>query len=148
MLKVVRGNLLKSDCDVLVHQANCFGKMGAGIAKQIVKQYPMVEAVDKNYHIPVGSKGRLGNYSEYKDKNGVTIVNMYSQYRWGRGVRQTDYTAMEKAVRKILEDVEGDKVGMPYLIGCDLAGGDWGKVESILETVSNELGRDIYLYKL
>lgn len=147
MITVVKGDLLKSDCDVIIHQANCFAKMGAGIAKQIVAKYPMVGLVDKSFKIPVGSRERLGNYSEYKDSNGVTIVNMYSQYNYGRGKLQTDYKAMEKAFMRIMQEVKGNKIGLPYLMGCDLAGGNWDTVYSLLEHVSNEVGRDIYLYK-
>ena len=148
MIRIVKGNLLESDCDVIIHQANSFATMGAGFAKQLVAKYPKALDTDKEFSIPVGSPERLGNYSDYTAPDGVTVVNMYSQYRWGRGTRQTDYKAMETALRNILRDVEGEKVGVPYQIGCGLAGGDWDTVKGILETVSNEIGRDIYMYKL
>jgi O-acetyl-ADP-ribose deacetylase (regulator of RNase III) len=38
MIKYVEGNLLESDCDVLVNAVNCVGVMGKGIAKQF-KEY-------------------------------------------------------------------------------------------------------------
>lgn len=148
MIHIVKGDLLKSDCDIIVHQSNSFAKLGAGIAKQIVHKYPQVEIVDRLYHIPVGSKARLGNYSVYLAPDGVRVVNMYSQYKWGRGKQQTDYKAMEEALYTILKDVKGKKLGMPYLIGCGLAGGDWKEVYALIDKLSHELNRDVYLYKL
>lgn len=146
MIHILKGDLLKNDCDVIVQQCNCFAKQGAGLAKQIVKKYPEVLVADKEFSVPVGSKDRLGKYSSYKTKSGLTVVNMYAQYRWGRGVRQTDYDAFEEAFRKVLAEVEGSKVGLPYKIGSDLAGGDWNTVYSIVEKVSEFVGRDVFLY--
>ena len=40
------------------------------------------------------------------------------------------------------------KIGIPYKIGCGLAGGDWGEVEKMLQKLSDEHKQDIYLYKL
>lgn len=148
MLKVVQGNLLESDCDVIIHQANCFAKMGAGIAKQIVRKYPSVEIADRNYPVPVGSRKRLGKYSVYRASDGVKVVNMYSQYKWGRGKLQTSYSAMEMALETILDKVKGDKIGLPYGIGCGLAGGDWEIVSVIIDEVSTKLNKEVYAYKL
>ena len=35
MIKFFNGDLLKSGCDIICHQVNEYGVMGAGIAKQI-----------------------------------------------------------------------------------------------------------------
>lgn len=148
MLKVVDGNLLTSDCDVIIHQANCFGKMGAGIAKQIVKKYPEAGKADLGFSVPVGGKDRLGKYSSYTAPNGVTIVNMYSQYHWGRGKKQTSYSDMKQALTSILKEVEGNKIGVPFKIGCGLAGGDWRIVSKLIDDVSTELRKEVYAYKL
>lgn len=40
------------------------------------------------------------------------------------------------------------KIGLPYRIGCGLAGGDWTRVEEILLAVSEKHQHDLYLYKL
>lgn len=151
MLRVIKGDLLRSDCNVIIHQANCFATMGAGIAKQIKSRYPKAYDADKMYSVPVGSRERLGGYSLATVGDKV-IVNMYSQYHYGRG-KQTDYGAMKKALTNILIDVthrgmSDIKIGMPYGIGCGLAGGDWKIVENIIREVSREKNWNIYLYKL
>jgi hypothetical protein len=39
------------------------------------------------------------------------------------------------------------KIGLPYLIGCGLAGGDWHIVEELILNVSYQYSHDIYLYR-
>ena len=40
MLKLKNGNILESDANIICHQVNCQGVMGAGLALQIRKRYP------------------------------------------------------------------------------------------------------------
>ena len=153
-LIIVEGDLLKSDCTMIMHQANCFGKMGAGIAKQIAKEYPSVYLADINYDIPVGSRDRLGRWSGAFVTSNYTntpqlIVNLYGQYNYGRGL-QTDYDALSWALATALVQTKSHtgKVGVPYGMGCRLAGGDWRIVSNILDDISGGQGLDIYAYKL
>lgn len=39
-IQLVTGNLLDSNCDILINTVNCVGVMGAGIAKQFKDKYP------------------------------------------------------------------------------------------------------------
>lgn len=153
-VKTITGNLLESDCTAIIHQANCFATMGAGIAKQISKRYPAVLEVDRNFHIPAGKTARLGRYSE-ADVDGphgpLTVVNLYGQFNYGRG-KQTDDKAFEAALDRILSDIgrshqRNPKVGMPYGIGCGLAGGDWTVIRRIIIDLSDKYSIDVYLYK-
>ena len=41
-MKVVTGNVLDSNADVIIHQVNCQGVMGSGVAKQVKDRYPVV----------------------------------------------------------------------------------------------------------
>lgn len=40
MIQFVKGNLFNSKCQTLVNTVNCYGVMGAGIAKQFKQLYP------------------------------------------------------------------------------------------------------------
>ena len=42
MITYKKGNLLNSNCDIIVHQVNCQKVMGSGIAKQIRDRWPEV----------------------------------------------------------------------------------------------------------
>ena len=57
MIKFFNGDLLKSGCDIICHQVNEYGVMGAGIAKQIKEKYP--KALEKNYLKKVFSYGKM-----------------------------------------------------------------------------------------
>jgi len=156
MIHIHQGDLLASDCTIIGHQANCFANMGAGIAKQIARQYPEARLADEQFPIPAGSKERLGqvSYAWHKDKR--VIFNLYGQFRFGKGKRFTEYDALQSALVRMLERVEDIekkniipiKVGLPYKIGCGLAGGEWKIVQSIIEEVSDRFSRDIHLYRL
>lgn len=149
MIKIVQGDLLKSDCNVIMHQCNCFNKMGTGIARQIKTQYPKAFEADYNHPVPLG-KDRLGGYSAAIDK-GVLIVNLYAQIGYGRGTR-TQYEYFQKALRNALQKIQKDgvesKIGLPYGIGCGLAGGNWNIILGIITEAAEEFNITIYLYKI
>jgi O-acetyl-ADP-ribose deacetylase (regulator of RNase III) len=150
------GDLLKSDCTVIAHQANCMKAMGAGIAYQIKLKYPKMYEVDCND--PRSASEKLGGFTYARIQNGWGF-NLYGQFRMGYGL-QTDYKALEKAIDKMLTIIpeltrfdSGPaghtlKVGMPWKIGAGLAGGDWDIILNIIETLSYKHNIDIYLYEL
>lgn len=67
--------------------------------------------------------------------------------------RHTDYNALKKALlnlKAFCEDEEVTEVGIPYKLGCGLAGGDWdGVVYPMLqELFANDSTITLYIYKL
>jgi len=159
MLKVITGNLLtafqEGKVNTIGHQCNCFSEMGAGIAKQIKLQFPGAYEVDQAW--AASPEERLGKITYWNDGD-KRIFNLYGQFHYGVGVRQTDYDALKNSMTLMLEEIkEAERnnpeyqaiIGFPYMIGCGLAGGDWAVVEKIIEDVFvTEGGRDVYLYKL
>lgn len=150
MIHHIKGNLLTSDCDVIIHQSNCQMGFGSGIAGQIRQQYPEAyEAFMADTREPTM---KLGFYSD-AISNGKHIYNMYSQYNYGRDTRvvYTNYDAIAFGLDQIIPVVIAEnpeaKIGLPYLIGCGLANGDWNKVRLILEKASKLHGVDLYLYE-
>ena len=153
---IVRGDLLVSDCTVIAHQADCMGVMGVGIAKQIRERYPEAYHADLNFEILVGSPRRLGRCSRtYVDSKRRVVINLYGQFRYGRGGQHTNYPALQSALREALNglnvlEAKGFpvKFGVPYGMGAGLAGGDWNVIYAMLEHLAAEFQRDIYVYKL
>lgn len=152
------GDLLKSDCNIIAHQANCHATMGAGIAKQIVRSFPQALQADRNYKIPVSSRERLGHFSSCKVNNNgkaLIIANLYGQYNYGRG-KQTDSKALSQSLERLIISAKKSsqklsfipKIGLPFGIGCGLAGGNWSEIYSIIQNLSEKHDYDIYLYKL
>ncbi len=68
------------------------------------------------------------------------VVNMFSQFGYGRDRRYTDYGAVKTCLQKIaiLATLLNLDVYIPYKIGCGNAGGNWDIVEDILyNTIPN-----------
>ena len=81
MLCNEKGDLLESDCTVIMHQANCFKTMGAGIAKSIAEKYPEAHLADKS--LPLSPTQRLGKFSYAKAEDGKTVGFPYAVEGYG-----------------------------------------------------------------
>ena len=80
-----------------------------------------------------GDKNKLGTYtSAYIERYGLTVINCYTQYNYGRGV-QADYKAIEQVFKKVAANYPDSIIGVPK-IGAGLAGGDWNIISSLLNT--------------
>ncbi len=146
MIIELQGDLLESDCEVIAHGCNCFCNMGAGIAVQIKYKHPMAFNID--FLTKRGDAKKLGTFTAV-DLGAVTIYNLYTQYRYGRG-KHLDEDALVSALEVMKEDIEAKydewpKVGIPR-IGCGLAGGDWKLVKPLIEEVF--VSKTLYVYSL
>lgn len=121
----------------IIHQANCFHTMGSGIARIIREKYPQAYSVD--LMTGKGDRNKLGTFSCAEFPNDKYIINLYSQYTYGRGDmgygRDTSYDALYNGLMKINEDFSGMDFAVPYGIGCGLGGASWTVVEVILKRV-------------
>lgn len=127
----IKGDLLslfrEGKFDLIVHGANCFNTMGAGIAYQIATQFPEAEQADKDFLIPVGDINRLGTFSMVQLDKGL-ILNAYTQFKPGRNLSAE---ALIINLAKIGQLFKGKHIGLP-LIGCGIAGGNWKEVRELI----------------
>lgn len=154
------GNVFDSDCTVIMHQANCYGVMGAGIATQVKRDYYPAFEADLAFPESIGSRSRLGKYSyAWVDGKHRVIFNLYGQHRYGRQGKYTEEGKLKEALRGALRKLYDHrssgrsqdfriKIGIPMFIGCGLAGGDWSVVEPMLQECADEFDFDIHLYRL
>jgi len=162
------GDLLETDCDVIAHGCNCFHTMGAGVAKALAQKWPQVLAADKESSY--GDLTKLGTFTcaelyesrPWPKRSPRRIFNLYTQFGYGVGCH-LDYDALRRALLAMKEATwviarRGDDwtfancpiamsrtIAMPR-IDCGLAGGDWERVEPIIQSVF--LDRDIVVYSL
>lgn len=139
MIKETAGDLLECQANILCHQVNCQGVMGAGIARQIREkiltrnQFLRYKTLCSRY----GSE-LLGHVLYLKVvPNKKYIANIFGQNECGNGI-QTDYRALSLALQKVHNSAKkyGFSVAVPGYIGCGLAGGDWDYVlHSIIEPI-------------
>lgn len=134
-IEVIEANILTAKEDIIVHQVNCLGVMGAGLALQIKRKYPLVYDKYKIACINNESKDLLGKIQMIKVDNNKIICNLFGQLNYGRNKIQTDYEAINKCYDKLYRYAKLNNltVAIPYNIGCGLAGGDWAKVLNIIE---------------
>lgn len=123
----------RGEIDVLVHGANCFRTMKSGIAASVVEKFP--EARDADLATSHGDIKKLGTYSSatvHRRGKPVTIVNAYTQFKYGRdGQLYADYLAIDKVFKSIRRDFSGKIIGYPR-IGAGLASGDWVTISNTI----------------
>ena len=162
MVVYKKGNLLESNCDIICHQVNCKRAMGRGIAGQIRQKWPKVYE-DYCYNIDYmyendfvkQSSDLLGMISWTELEDNKYVMNFFSQDEYyPRDRCHTDYEAFTKcckALKNFITEYNLDKsktiIGLPYKIGCGLAGGDWDVVSAIIEREFEGYEVEIYEYE-
>lgn len=141
-IKIIDGDLFCTSAMYICHQVNCKGRMGRGVAKQIKTRFPWAYTAyadrchkfgDQNLgHAQVVVDGKKHPDSQEKE---IRIVNLFAQKSYGHdGKCYTDYEAFQSAMEELERGLhQGDRIAMPYLIGCGLGGGNWSRVLKIIE---------------
>lgn len=148
MIKYVNGDIFKGKDSVIVHGCNCWCNMGAGIAVQVKYIYPY--AYEEDLKTKPGDMDKLGKYTSWTGKNiyypeqYITIVNAYTQFYPNVKIKPFDYNAFENVINTIKEDFKGRSIAFPK-IGAGLAGGQWSKIESIINDVFYDTEVKVYL---
>lgn len=138
MIKHIKCNIFDSGADAILHQVNCQGVMGSGIAKQVREKYPrafngyktLCDAYVENRNHLLGK----AQYIEIGDEK--YIVNIFAQEKFGYdGKCYTDYDALKVALKNVNWYLTGKTVAIPYLMGCHRGGGDWNVVYKMIEEI-------------
>lgn len=145
MLKIIDGDIFESDADMIVHQVNCQGVMGSGIAKQVREKFPEIYKAYKEECTKAKAFGEslLGTNSYYNiDDNGRCIACLFAQkdYGWDKKC-YTNYAALRKCLHELKYDAwtlsnhysRPFKIAIPYLMGCCRGGGNWNIVSEMIE---------------
>ena len=134
-MKTIKGDLIQlakdGKFDVIAHGCNCQTVMGAGIAKSIKQNFLPAYAADMK--TTKGDRKKLGTctFAAILPSN-LIVVNAYTQFDYkGRGVK-VDYDAVRSCMKWIAEKFPRSRIGLPK-IGAGLAGGDWEKIQKIIE---------------
>lgn len=121
-------NILSVTHGIIVHQVNCQGVMGAGIALQIRHKWPEVYEQYRKF------KFKLGQIQLVKITNSLYVCNLAGQDRYGREERYTDYDALKKGFTtlNVWASASNLPIYIPKFIGSANAGGDWKIVNSLI----------------
>lgn len=129
----------RGDINILFHCCNMQNTFGAGIAKEIKERYPRAYDADTQWFQHTGNR-KYYSCAVFPDSVCKAIFNLYGQQFYGtygnyyeQYGRQLNYTYLTRALTEAAEWIHKEHViGIPYGMGCGLAGGDWGKVYSII----------------
>lgn len=151
-IKIIEGNVLNQPVNVIAHQVNCRGVMGAGLAKQIRDKYPKTYQRYKELCDWKGSEA-LGRAQVTLPiiKKDFYVINMFAQEGYGRDKRYTDYIALHSClvrVRHFMCQNNLKTLALPYGLGCGLAGGDWKLVYEIIRDVFTPSEITVYICKI
>lgn len=146
--------IINKDCNIfdggaqgIIHQANCQNTMGSGIAREIRARYP--EAYEVDCLTIAGDYKKLGTFSSVKTNDGKFVIyNCYSQYRYGREKRHTNYEAVYTGLSSIEQNARElglTTLSLPYNMGCMLGGGSWRIVSVIIDEVFKDSPIDLYI---
>lgn len=116
-------SILDAQNGMVVHQVNCRGKMGAGLALAIRNKWPKVysDYMDRFIHRGIA----LGEVIFTKVTPELVVASLAGQYDYGREKRcYTQYDAVVTGLKAIRE-TNIHPVYIPYGMGCTLAGGNW-----------------------
>ena len=145
MIRERTGDLLtEKDLTHIAHQANLYHTFGAGLALQIARKFPYAENADKK--TKHGFLGKLGCFS-VGSGDGPTVLNLYTQEGMG-----THYHAMRCAMDGVEDFLRSGapkvRLGIPYRLGCGLAGGSWPRVYGIIEAVFGKSSVEVVIVRL
>ncbi len=149
MIKEIQCDIRNSGADVIIHACNCFHTMGTGVAKSLREKWPEVYRQDKitNY----GDKDKLGSFSiaiVYDERDETYVLNCYTQYRYGRDKKYTDYEAYYNCLERVREFCVFNKVkslAVPYKMGCNNAGGSWDICKNMINVVLGKENFDVLI---
>ena len=175
LYKEINGSIFDVGAQVIVHQVNCMGVMGSGVAKQVRDRFPSVFLA---YHHAVRTLDHncLGGclVVEAKENPGLRIANLFGQYYYRgfkeddlylvdefwkqpeidkqtvKAIRFTNYEAFWSGLVRLKEVLREDetKIAFPYKIGSDRGGADWEVLRKMIKSVFKDTNKEIIICKI
>lgn len=145
--------LLNGEVDFLLHGCNAQGVMGSGVAKEIKERVPSAYELYRDIYECCGEFNLGEAYPDWESG----VVHLITQRYYGTGKRHLNYGALCKSFADFIDELmdsnvekEFDElvVGIPYLIGCGLAGGDEKIVLELIEHCLAPYLKEVILYSL
>lgn len=141
MFKVLEKDIMESKNSLILHQVNCKGVMGAGLAKLVRNDISEEDYARYQHYCKTQGSALLGKVLIFKSKSipNRLYANLFAQDGYGRDKQYTDYKALEECFNKMSKYALYEnpmhthyKINIPYGIGCGLGGGDWAIVEKLI----------------
>lgn len=156
-LEFVNGDILNTNCNIIIQSVNHKKVMGSGLAKQIRKKYPeildgYISMCETHAFKSLMRQGLVHwYYGEKEDGKVQYIASIFGQESYGTDRRHTNYFSLLNGMRTVFDYAETQmhSVAIPHGIGCGLGGGDWEIVLTLMKDVLKYYPTlNVYIYKL
>lgn len=144
---------------IICHCCNDLGVMGSGVALALLKKWPDVRSEyikwAKNGKITFKGKDipfELGKVQYIRAEKDIAVANMIAQHDVVAkdGLPPIRYSELEQCLVNVADVcIEyGASAHIPYLMGCDRAGGKWEVVENALRDHLLLRGIELTIYDI
>ena len=166
-MHAVYGDLLSGAEQVVCQQLNCLTTKPHGLSASLARRYPYsnVYAMRKqslaiNNRCTRDSEGIPGTANFCNGLRGPIVAGLFAQHDFGRPGTRTPCHQDSAEMRRVwfasaLQDVRSfmikhnlKSIGIPYMIGCGLAGGDWEVYRKMLDEFAKDAPFTVRLYRL
>ena len=151
----VKGNLLNSKAEYILHQVNCQGVMGSGVAKAIKDKWPIVfEKYKDIVDLANAADGEslLGRVLPVKVNDTQTVMNLFAQDNFGYdGERYTSYDAIDQCLRRVAERCKKanvKSVALPWHMSSDRGGANWNIIVEMISQHFRDTDVTIEIWRL
>ncbi|RPU93090.1 Appr-1-p processing protein [Pseudomonas aeruginosa] len=143
MIKVLIGDMFKSEATTLVNTVNCVGVMGKGIALEFKKRWP---GLMSDYEKKCKSKEvKLGEPYLYTDLAGTSIVNFPTKGHWRAASRLADIESGLLYFVKKYKEWNIESIAFPPL-GCGNGGLEWDVVGPLMYKLLSKVTIPVEIY--
>ncbi|OZQ64380.1 macro domain-containing protein [Paenibacillus odorifer] len=142
MLKYSEGTVFNSPAKTIVNTINCYGVMGAGIAKEFKMRYPEMY---KDYVLRCQEKKvSVGHPYLFEYSHNQWILNFPTKNHW-KFPSKMDF--IESGLRYFVDNYQRrdfQSIAFPKL-GTNNGGLEWNKVKELMEYYLSKLDIDVYI---
>lgn len=134
MIHFTEGNMFENtQADCFVNPVNCFGVMGAGLAKQFKQKFPSnFEKYVEDCKFAQMSIGVVTKYHDFLDAKPVYILQFSTKHHWKD---PSTLAFIAKGMKNLRQRMDGlsnpHGICIPQL-GCGLGGLDWKDVRPLI----------------
>jgi len=154
-IQFVRGDAtapVGSEARIIAHVCNDVGAWGKGFVLALSRRWPgPAEAFKRWYEGRGGNDFAPGAVQFVSVGDGVWVANMIAQHglRPVDGIPPIRYEALGRCLEQLAIEAKARNasVHMPR-IGCGLAGGEWGRVESLIHATLGARDVPVTIYDL
>jgi len=152
---IKNSNLLESDAQYIVHQANCVTWKAAHLAYDIFKKFPYADIYEERYQ-------KVMKDHNYTDKPGMIMIRgdgneqryviailgqkfpgkpRAAEFEIDSFKKRQDY--FFSGLQEIAKISNLKSIAFPWGIGCGAAGGNWKFYHNLIDKFSNHLGKNV-----